>query len=176
MKVLDAANLKAMMVAASHALDSHRAVVDALNVFPVPDGDTGTNMSLTLRSAVAEMNRKPSSAIGEVAQAVALGSLMGARGNSGVILSQLFRGMARALDGKHAASPQELAHALREGAETAYKAVMRPVEGTVLTVAKAAAHQATTTAQAGGDILPCGGRHKRPPTILWPALPTFCPS
>lgn len=145
------------MVAASHALDSHRAVVDALNVFPVPDGDTGTNMSLTLSSAVAEMNRKPSSAIGEVAQAVALGSLMGARGNSGVILSQLFRGMARALEGKAAASPQELAQALREGAETAYKAVMRPVEGTVLTVAKAAAHQATATAQAGGDILAVWG-------------------
>lgn len=145
------------MVAASQALHSHKAVVDALNVFPVPDGDTGTNMSLTLSSAVAEMNRKPSSGIGEVAQAVALGSLMGARGNSGVILSQLFRGMARVLDGKIAASPQELAQALREGAETAYKAVMRPVEGTVLTVVKEAAQQAMTTAQAGGDILAVWG-------------------
>ncbi|HAI20895.1 MAG TPA: hypothetical protein DCM14_03220 [Clostridiales bacterium UBA8153] len=92
-----------------------------------------------------------------MAQAVALGSLMGARGNSGVILSQLFRGMAGALDAKTAASPQELAQALREGVETAYKAVMRPVEGTMLTVAKAAAHRAMTTAQAGGDILAVWG-------------------
>lgn len=153
MELLGGENLKSMIVAASNLLERYKAAVDALNVFPVPDGDTGTNMSLTLMSAVAEMNRKPASGVGQVAQAVAMGSLMGARGNSGVIMSQLFRGIAKGLEGKATASPRELAQALKEGVDTAYKAVMKPVEGTVLTVAKEAARKALAAAQDGGDIL-----------------------
>jgi DAK2 domain fusion protein YloV len=116
--------------------------VNGLNVFPVPDGDTGTNMNLTLTSGVEELKMKPSSHIGKAADALSKGLLMGARGNSGVILSQLFRGFAKHVTELEKINAQEFASALQQGVETAYKAVNKPVEGTILTVSKEAAKHA----------------------------------
>jgi len=134
-------------------LEHNRDEVDQLNVFPVPDGDTGTNMYLTLLSAVKEGEKHSSESLGKVAKAVSMGSLMGARGNSGVILSQIFRGVARVLEGKEEANAADLALALRAGSDTAYKAVMKPVEGTILTVAREIALACEKEAQTGTDIL-----------------------
>jgi hypothetical protein len=142
-----------MIAAAADYLEQNRAEVDALNVFPVPDGDTGTNMSLTVRSAVKHMSGVKSDQLSEVAEAVSFGSLMGARGNSGVILSQIFRGLARGMSGKDRVSPTELAWACQEAVDTAYKAVMKPVEGTILTVAREYAKAAIHAARAGADCL-----------------------
>ncbi|PRO65269.1 DAK2 domain-containing protein [Alkalicoccus urumqiensis] len=125
-------------------LSAQSKKIDALNVFPVPDGDTGTNMNLTMTSGVKEMKAQESSSAGVTAGRFAKGLLMGARGNSGVILSQLFRGFSKALEGKESVSGTELAEAFQQGVETAYKAVMKPVEGTILTVAK-------DSAKAGWD-------------------------
>ncbi len=144
---MDGSLFRSMMLLGAQTLQAHRAEVDALNVFPVPDGDTGTNMHLTVQSAAAEVERLDSVSIAKVADAVAMGSLMGARGNSGVILSQLFRGFAKGVEGKEKITTTEFARALQEGVNTAYKAVMRPVEGTILTVAKEAAKQAVTSAK-----------------------------
>lgn len=121
--------------------------VDALNVFPVPDGDTGTNMNLSMTSGAKEVKAHVSDHIGNVAAALAKGLLMGARGNSGVILSQLFRGFAKAVEGKPQVDGFEFAAALQAGVDTAYKAVMKPVEGTILTVAREAARKAIETAK-----------------------------
>ncbi|WP_126426136.1 DAK2 domain-containing protein [Brevibacillus marinus] len=136
---------------ASH-LKHHVKTVDSLNVFPVPDGDTGTNMNLTISSGVDELARKPSAAIGEAAAAFARGLLMGARGNSGVILSQLFRGFHKAVSGKREINARQFAEALKAGVETAYQAVMKPVEGTILTVAREAAEMAVRAARATDDL------------------------
>ncbi len=144
---MDGSLFRSLILMGAQTLQAHRAEVDALNVFPVPDGDTGTNMHLTVQSAAAEVERLDSISIAKMADAVAMGSLMGARGNSGVILSQLFRGFAKAVEGKEKISTTEFARALQEGVNTAYKAVMRPVEGTILTVAKEAAKQATASAK-----------------------------
>lgn len=150
---IDGAILKRMIITATNVLEENKGTVDALNVFPVPDGDTGTNMSLTLSAASREVQNAPDNSASRVAEAVALGSLMGARGNSGVILSQLFRGFSRGLEGKVRVSPTELAWAFQEGVTTAYKAVMKPVEGTILTVARESARVALASARQGGDIL-----------------------
>jgi DAK2 domain fusion protein YloV len=139
---IDGSMLKKMFINAANTLSNNKDTVDALNVFPVPDGDTGTNMSLTLYSAVDELHRLKDETAGSVAEAVANGSLMGARGNSGVILSQLFRGFAARLKGKKNVDTDLFAKALSEGVETAYKAVMRPTEGTILTVAREMAAKA----------------------------------
>jgi len=144
--------LRRLLISASVELEAHRAEVDALNVFPVPDGDTGTNMNLTVQAAIRELQKCNSDTVSEVGKAVSLGSLMGARGNSGVILSQLFRGMGRRMEGHDSLSPAELAAAFQSGVDTAYKAVMRPVEGTILTVAKEMARSATRAARDGGDV------------------------
>jgi len=141
----DGAALLAAVAAGAARLDAHRQAVDVLNVFPVPDGDTGSNMSLTLRQAVeagkeaVQTGRKTA---GEVAAAVARGALLGARGNSGVILSQVLRGFAAALAGRAEIDGSDLARALDQAREMAYKAVLRPVEGTLLTVARGAAERA----------------------------------
>lgn len=127
--------------------------VNALNVFPVPDGDTGSNMTLTMKAAVEEVERNPKATVGEIAQAVAKGSLMGARGNSGVILSQLFRGMAEELKGYEQIDAATFAEALREASRTAYKMVMKPVEGTILTVSKEAGNGAINAAKNGAEVL-----------------------
>lgn len=128
-------------------LEENRAAVDVLNVFPVPDGDTGTNMVLTLKSAVKEMEKSGSTNLSDLVQAVSLGSLMGARGNSGVILSQFFRGLAKGLQGQEEASSLQFARAMQLGVKAAYKAVMKPVEGTILTVAREAVAGALAAAE-----------------------------
>lgn len=141
------------MRAGSNNLELHRDEVNALNVFPVPDGDTGTNMSMTLRSAVAEGEKETETSIGKVAKAIGRGALMGARGNSGVILSQVFRGLYKELDNHQQADAMVWAQALQSGADTAYKAVMKPVEGTILTVVRECAHGAVAAARQGADIV-----------------------
>lgn len=142
-----------MAKAAAAQLEAEKARVNALNVFPVPDGDTGTNMSLTLGAAVDAVLASDSSVLGELAECAAQGALMGARGNSGVILSQFLRGFADGVAGLTEAGPIELANALVKAAEAAYGAVIKPVEGTVLTVGKEAAAEAVRLAQKGGDLL-----------------------
>jgi DAK2 domain fusion protein YloV len=148
----DGRRLLAALVAASTWLDGHRAAVDALNVFPVPDGDTGTNMAMTLQGALREARSSPSHEAGEIAERAAYGALMGARGNSGVILSQLLRGLARALHGHRRIGPAELAAAFALASETAARAVIKPVEGTILTVARAAAGAAEAAVAQGLDM------------------------
>lgn len=134
-------------------LEHNRDQVDLLNVFPVPDGDTGTNMYLTLLAAAKEGEKNCSEQLGKVAKAISLGSLMGARGNSGVIMSQIFRGIAKVMESKAEADSAVLAQALRAGSDTAYKAVMKPVEGTILTVIREIARACENEAEAGNDIL-----------------------
>ena len=131
---IDGMMLKEMLSSGAALLVQNRESVDALNVFPVPDGDTGSNMSQTITAAIKEMNLKRYTAARDVADAVARGALKGARGNSGVILSQILRGFARGLAGHEDIDCATLIRALREGANTAYKAVMKPKEGTILTV------------------------------------------
>ena len=151
--VATGAELRAALLAASAWLGAQAERVDALNVFPVPDGDTGTNMSLTLRAAADALRRLPSGATaGEVAQASYRAAMLGARGNSGVILSQLMSGFASALKDAQAMGPRELAQALSEASQVAYAAVSRPVEGTILTVAREAARAATAAAGGGADL------------------------
>lgn len=128
-----------MMQAGARNLNKNVEVVNALNVFPVPDGDTGTNMNLTLTSGVREMEKQSTKTIGSYADALSKGLLMGARGNSGVILSQLFRGFAKSVSDKTMINGRQLAEALSRGVQTAYKAVIKPVEGTILTVARQSA-------------------------------------
>lgn len=127
-----------MVVNASNSLEDQKEFVNSLNIFPVPDGDTGTNMSATFRAAVTDIENIGSSSIGEVSKKLARGALMGARGNSGVILSQIFRGIAKGLENKEEVNAAELANSLLEGSKSAYKAVMRPTEGTILTIIRAA--------------------------------------
>lgn len=150
---MDAALLKRLFISATNHLEQNKATVDALNVFPVPDGDTGTNMTMTMLSASREVQKAPETTVAEVAEACAMGCLMGARGNSGVILSQLFRGFSQGLSGKKRASATDIAGALQEGVRTAYKAVMKPVEGTILTVARESAKAALLAARQGEDVL-----------------------
>jgi len=146
-KTIDGVLLRDMIVTGAAMLEKNREAVDALNVFPVPDGDTGTNMSLTMSSATREVSQKEYLSAGEAAAAVAKGALRGARGNSGVITSQLFRGFSRALEGVERVTPVQFAAALKRGAETAYKAVMKPKEGTILTVARVIAEEAVKQAE-----------------------------
>lgn len=141
-----------MVEAGANALKSNVDRVNALNVFPVPDGDTGTNMNLTLTSGVEELRRRPSDHIGKAGEALAKGLLMGARGNSGVILSQLFRGFAKAVSDLESVNAKQFAAAFHNGVDMAYKAVVKPVEGTILTVAKESAKQAVKTAERQPDI------------------------
>lgn len=135
-----------MMLTAAEHLRANVDKVNALNVFPVPDGDTGTNMNLTLTSGVQELQSKSSSHLGKAAEALSKGLLMGARGNSGVILSQLFRGFAKSVAELEQADASQLAAAFQSGVDTAYKAVVKPVEGTILTVSKEAAKDAARAA------------------------------
>lgn len=141
-----------MVLAGADNLRRNVDKVNGLNVFPVPDGDTGTNMNLTLTAGCEELKKKPSSHIGKAADALSKGLLMGARGNSGVILSQLFRGFAKHVHDLEHVNVQQFAGALQQGVETAYKAVVKPVEGTILTVSKEAAKHATQY-RRGSDLL-----------------------
>ncbi len=141
-KTIDASLLTKMFIHGTSQLEANKSVVDALNVFPVPDGDTGTNMSLTMKNAVEELANKQHQTVAEVAKIVSRGSLMGARGNSGVILSQIFRGFAKSIEDKDTLTVEDLALAVNASAETAYKAVLKPVEGTILTVIRAMGERA----------------------------------
>ncbi len=134
--VVDGQLFKAALLGSQSWLAANQEEVNRLNVFPVPDGDTGTNMLLTLQSAVEDIRESDAKEISKIAALAAHGSLMGARGNSGVILSQIFRGFAKAVQGKVVLTPQELAGALEEAANAAYRAVIKPTEGTILTVAR----------------------------------------
>lgn len=149
---IDGQDLKVLVEAGYRWLERHRDIVNALNVFPVPDGDTGINMVLTMRAAWAEIEHSSETHIGRVAQAVAQGALMGARGNSGVILSQILRGMAHSFRDKATIGPRDLAAALRAGSETAYKGVVKPVEGTILTVVREASDNAVRAAAVEQDF------------------------
>ena len=149
---IDAAAFKEMMLCADAALSDNIQIINDLNVFPVPDGDTGTNMSLTMNSAAAELRKKSFDAIDAAASCVASALLRGARGNSGVILSLLFRGISRRLKGIETAGAAEFAGALSDGVDAAYKAVMKPAEGTILTVSRLSAAAAVEAANAGASL------------------------
>ncbi|RXT15056.1 DAK2 domain-containing protein [Ammoniphilus sp. CFH 90114] len=153
MNHLTAQDLTHMYLTGAASLSRHAGRVDALNVFPVPDGDTGTNMNLTMTSGVAELKKHATNHAGKAAQSLSKGLLMGARGNSGVILSQLFRGFAKAITDQEKVNADFLAQAFSKGVTMAYDAVMKPVEGTILTVAKDAAAGAVRAAKRSNDCL-----------------------
>ncbi|GFG47091.1 UNVERIFIED_CONTAM: DAK2 domain-containing protein [Streptococcus canis] len=142
-----------MVQAAATRLGKQAEYVNSLNVFPVPDGDTGTNMSMTMDNGAKEVADKPASTVGEVGQVLSKGLLMGARGNSGVITSQLFRGFSQSVKGKDELTGKDLAQAFQMGVEVAYKAVMKPVEGTILTVSRGAATAALKKADLTDDAV-----------------------
>ena len=141
-KTIDASLLSSMIISGAYNLSNNRELVDALNVFPVPDGDTGTNMSLTFINAARSVESTNTADVTEVANAVAKATLRGARGNSGVILSQIFRGISKRIDSADGINAATMKAALRGGCDTAYRAVMKPTEGTILTVIRSAAESA----------------------------------
>ncbi len=149
---LDGVALSNMIANGAANLSQNADYVDSLNVFPVPDGDTGTNMNLTMTSGAKEVATMNTSDVAEVSSKFARGLLMGARGNSGVILSQLFRGFGKAVEGKTELTTIDFAEALKRGVDTAYKAVMKPVEGTILTVAREAADEALLASESTSDF------------------------
>ena len=149
---IDAAAFKEMILCADAALRANIQTINDLNVFPVPDGDTGTNMGLTINNAAAELRKKSFDTVAAAADCVAGAMLRGARGNSGVILSLLFRGIARRLKGTETAGAEEFAGAMNDGVEAAYKAVMKPAEGTILTVSRMASAAAVKAAKNGSDL------------------------
>ena len=148
---IDAAAFKDMILCADAALSAEVQTINELNVFPVPDGDTGTNMGLTLGNAAAELRKKNFTSVDAAADCVASALLRGARGNSGVILSLLFRGISRRLKGMETASAKDFAAAMADGVDAAYKAVMKPAEGTILTVSRMAANAAVEAANIGAE-------------------------
>ncbi|MCY9210292.1 DAK2 domain-containing protein [Bacillus subtilis] len=151
-RTLNGRTFAEMILAGAQNLSQNASAVDALNVFPVPDGDTGTNMNLSMTSGAREVEQMDTDDIGKVGSALSKGLLMGARGNSGVILSQLFRGFSKSIETKKEINALEFAAALQAGVDMAYKAVMKPVEGTILTVAKDAAKKAMALAEKETDI------------------------
>ena len=153
MKSLDGIKFAEMVQLGAHHLSQNADYVDSLNVFPVPDGDTGTNMNLSMTSGAKEVANNVTENIGAVSQALSKGLLMGARGNSGVILSQLFRGFGKAVEKEETLTTKTFANALNYGVQTAYKAVMKPAEGTILTVARLAGEKAVEVAETEDDII-----------------------
>ncbi|WMM26742.1 DAK2 domain-containing protein [Tissierella sp. MB52-C2] len=152
-EILDGTMLKKALAGAAKFLEDNKEEVNSLNVFPVPDGDTGTNMSLTVNSAIKQGINLNEDSVSKIALATSHGSLMGARGNSGVILSQLFRGFANGLNEKDTADIKTIAEAFKQAADTAYKAVMKPTEGTILTVARECGEYAVSISKQEKDIL-----------------------
>lgn len=152
LKEIDSKKFRDMVRVATHRLGRNAEFINSLNVFPVPDGDTGTNMNLTIESGAKAVAENPSSNVGDLTESLAKGMLMGARGNSGVISSQLFRGIYKATQGMKTLNAQELANAFSNGVATAYKAVMKPVEGTILTVARIAAQEGANKANETDDV------------------------
>ena len=153
MKSIDGIKFAEMVEMGAHHLYQNAGYVDSLNVFPVPDGDTGTNMNLSMSSGAKETEMQKSAHIGKTAQALSKGLLMGARGNSGVILSQLFRGFGKHIEKEESIDVKGLAAAFQAGVDTAYKAVMKPVEGTILTVAREAAAKGVVVAQTETNMV-----------------------
>lgn len=151
-ETIDSASFTNMLLCAAAALEVNKQHINELNVFPVPDGDTGTNMSMTMGAGATEIRRKKPNGVGDVSKCAADALLRGARGNSGVILSLLFRGLAKVLKGKETCDAYDFALALNEGVEAAYNAVMKPAEGTILTVSRMAASAASDFAETGNDI------------------------
>lgn len=152
-RAIDGSDFAQMALLGADLLKRNAEKVNALNVFPVPDGDTGTNMNLTMTSGITELKNKQSAHLGKTAEALSKGLLMGARGNSGVILSQLFRGFSKSLAHVEEATAMDVAVALQHGVDMAYKAVVKPVEGTILTVAKEAARHAVQFARRNTEVL-----------------------
>ena len=152
---IDGNILRKMIIGGANEVTKSTATLNALNVFPVPDGDTGTNMAHTVRAAAGEVLKQSSPSVADVSKAASNGALRGARGNSGVILSQLFRGFAKGLEGKSTANSHDLAEALAKASEMAYKAVMKPKEGTMLTIGRAASEAAFEIAFDNEDIGEC---------------------
>lgn len=149
---LNGVRLSRMIIAGANELAANKQLVDAMNVFPVPDGDTGTNMSLTVMAAAREAEKSGSLKVADITKVASSGALRGARGNSGVITSQLFRGFAKGLEGMEEAGVKELAAAAEQAVKTAYKAVMKPKEGTILTVARGCAEAAAKLAEETDEI------------------------
>ena len=153
-KTIDAKILSRMFLAGAKNLEAKKEWINELNVFPVPDGDTGTNMTMTIMSAASEVSALDNPDMETLAKAISSGSLRGARGNSGVILSQLLRGFTRSVRKSSALDAPAIAAAMEKAVETAYKAVMKPKEGTILTVAREAALKAGEIAGEADDLLP----------------------
>jgi len=151
--VFDGQDLKKALLVAAAWLEEHREAINALNVFPVPDGDTGSNMSATMQAAIRQIADSEETSAGVIASKLAHGALLGARGNSGVILSQTLRGLAQGLDKKDTFSAPDLAAALQEASRLAYRAVIKPVEGTILTVVRQSAEAAQRSAGRGDDLV-----------------------
>ena len=151
-EIIDGGLFQRMVIHAAAAINQEKQSINDLNVFPVPDGDTGTNMGLTISAAAVELKKKPSDSIGAVASTTASALLRGARGNSGVILSLLFRGIGKSLKGRDSADGAAFAAALTEGVSSAYKAVMKPAEGTILTVSRLAARRAVDAAVENNSV------------------------
>lgn len=151
-QTINGTDLMNMIFSGAQILHSQVKFINGLNVFPVPDGDTGTNMSMTLNAGIETLNKKPSAHIGEVADTFATGLLMGARGNSGVIMSQLFRGFAKGLSDLTVANSEQIAMALQQGVNVAYEAVVKPVEGTILTVSREAAQRGVMMLSNTDDV------------------------
>ena len=151
-QTINGADLRRMLISAAAAIENNKQALNELNVFPVPDGDTGTNMSMTINAAAADLRKAEDPSLGEAAKVAASAMLRGARGNSGVILSLLMRGISRRLKGMETADGVVWAQALQEGVDAAYKAVMKPAEGTILTVARLAASRAAAAAQENNHI------------------------
>ena len=149
---IDGQNLQKMLIAAAAVVENHKQQINELNVFPVPDGDTGTNMSMTLGAAAADLRKADGVTLTKAADMTASAMLRGARGNSGVILSLLFRGFSKALKGKETGNGKDFADALTGGVEAAYKAVMKPAEGTILTVSRLTADAARELAEENDAI------------------------
>lgn len=149
---LESTIVKKAFINAANKLDDNKELVNSLNVFPVPDGDTGTNMSLTMQSAIKHIKNNTSDSIESITASASSGSLMGARGNSGVILSQLLRGFGKGLKGKEKLYVEDIANAFKLASDTAYKAVMKPIEGTILTVSREAAEKALELVGTEEDI------------------------
>lgn len=157
--MINGTSLRNAFISGTNNIVKHKKAVDELNIFPVPDGDTGTNMSMTMSSAARELEAKTEGTAGEIAHIAAGALLRGARGNSGVILSLLFRGFARGLEGKESAGGADLVDALALGVEAAYKAVMKPTEGTILTVSRVACEKGKAAAETDDD-----------PVYVWTAV------
>ena len=143
---------KQMVLHGAAVITAHKQAINDLNVFPVPDGDTGTNMSMTIGTAVTELRKSSPATVEQAASVTASALLRGARGNSGVILSLLFRGLSKGLKGMESADAPAFAAAMQEGVSAAYKAVMKPAEGTVLTVSRLAAKRAAEVAAEVKDV------------------------